>query len=211
VLVRHSHIVVKASFKPLGSLRPDKAVALTFDDGPSPANTPKVLAVLKKFRVKATFFVVGSLAERYPSLVRAVRKAGMVVANHTWSHPIRPVFARLGDERIRDEMAMCTHAVERTGPTPRLFRPSGGSISANVVKIAHALGMRVVLWSVDPKDWRRGTPPRVIAARVLDGIRPGAIVDMHDGGANGANTAKALEAIIKGIKARHLKVVALHA
>lgn len=208
---RHSHEIVESVFKPLGSLRPDKAVALTFDDGPSPPNTPKILAVLKKYHVKATFFVIGTQAKAHPEIVRAVRKAGMVVANHTWSHPIRPVFARLGDKRIHDEMAMCSQAVDAVAPMPRLFRPSGGSISPNVVRIAKRLGMRVVLWSVDPKDWRKGTPPRVITARVLDGIKPGAIVDMHDGGANGANTAEALPAIIKGIRARGLKVVALRA
>src|SRR5439155_18793527 len=139
----HSHEVVKASFRPLGSLRPDKAVALTFDDGPTPASTLKVLGVLKKFHVKATFFVIGSEAKAHPEMVRAVLKAGMVIANHTWSHPIRPVFARLGDKRIHDEMAMCTRAVEESAPTPRLFRPSGGSMSTNVVRIARQLGMRV--------------------------------------------------------------------
>jgi peptidoglycan-N-acetylglucosamine deacetylase len=208
---RYSHEVVRVSFHPLGRMRPDKAVALTFDDGPSPANTPKILAVLKQFHVKATFFLIGLNAKRYPKLVQVERNAGMAVANHTWSHPIRPTFARLGDKRIHDEIALCTSAIEEVAPTPGLFRPSGGSLSPNVVRIAKQLGMRVVLWSVDPKDWRRGTPPGVIAARVLGAIKPGAIVDMHDGGANGANTAAALPAIIKGIRARGLKVVALRA
>jgi len=185
------------------------AVALTFDDGPSPLYTPQVLAVLARYHVPATFFLVGYHVLQYPDLARAEVRAGMTVGDHSFDHPIYPPFAALTAEGITTEIARGRDALRGLTPPARLFRPPGGSYSPYVIATARRLGMRVVLWSVDPADWVIGTSSARIVARVLGAVRPGSIVIMHDGGGNRAATVAALPAIITGIRARGLRLVAL--
>ena len=185
------------------------AVALTFDDGPSPLYTPQVLAVLARYHVPATFFLVGYHVLQYPDLARAEIRAGMTVGDHSFDHPIYPPFAALTAEGITTEIARGRDALRGLTPPARLFRPPGGSYSPYVIATARRLGMRVVLWSVDPADWVIGTSSARIVARVLGAVRPGSIVIMHDGGGNRAATVAALPAIITGIRARGLRLVAL--
>jgi peptidoglycan-N-acetylglucosamine deacetylase len=191
-----------------GAPKPMRAVALTFDDGPSLA-TPHILATLKKYKVPATFFIIGTQAQHYPKLVEQEVKARHVVANHSWSHSQRPVFARLSPQTMTRELADASRLIDAKGPKPRLFRPPGGSISPGVVAAAKKLGMRTVLWSVDPKDWQRGRGSGSIVSGVLSRVGPGSIVLLHDGGNNAWSTAAALPAIIQGIRAKGLKLVAL--
>jgi peptidoglycan-N-acetylglucosamine deacetylase len=191
-----------------GAPKPMKAVALTFDDGPSLA-TRHILATLKKYKVPATFFIVGTQAQRYPKLVVQEAKEGHVLANHSWSHPQRPVFARLSGPVMTKELIDAQRVIDAHGPKPKLFRPPGGSLSAEVVGAAKRHGMRTVLWSVDPKDWQRGRGSASIVSDVLSRVGPGSIVLLHDGGNNAWSTAAALPAIIEGIRAKGLKLVAL--
>ena len=185
-------------------------VALTFDDGPSPLYTPQVLDVLRRYQTPATFFVVGYHALQYPDLVRAEARAGMTVGDHSFDHPNYPPFAALTTGQIDTEIARGRDALRGLAPPPRLFRPPGGSFSPYVEAAAHRLGLRVTLWSVDPTDWAVGVSSGQIVARVLGAVRPGSIVIMHDGGGNRAATVAALPAIIAGIRARGLRLVALH-
>lgn len=185
------------------------SVALTFDDGPSPLYTPEVLAVLRRYRVPATFFLVGYHALQYPDLVRAEARAGMAVGDHSFDHPLYPPFAALTAEQITTEIARGRDALGGLTPPVRLFRPPGGSYSPYVVAAARRLGLRVVLWSVDPADWLPGASAARIVARVLGAVRPGSIVILHDGGGNRAATVAALPAIVEGIRARGLRLVAL--
>ncbi len=185
-------------------------VALTFDDGPSPLYTPQVLDVLERYHTPATFFVVGYHALQYPDLVRAEVRAGMTVGDHSFDHPNYPPFAALTAARIDTEIAQGRNALRGLAPPPRLFRPPGGSFSLYVEATAHRLGLRVTLWSVDPTDWAAGVSSGQIVARVLGAVRPGSIVIMHDGGGNRAATVAALPAIIAGIRAKGLRLVALH-
>lgn len=185
-------------------------VALTFDDGPSPLYTPRVLAVLRRYHAPATFFVVGYHALQYPDLVRAEARAGMTVGDHSFDHPNYPPFAALTAEQIDTEIAQGRNALHGLAPPPRLFRPPGGSFSLYVEAAAHRLGLRVTLWSVDPTDWATGVSSEQIVTRVLGAVRPGSIVIMHDGGGNRAATVVALPAIIAGIHAKGLRLVALH-
>jgi len=207
-----SHKLVSTRFYPSGGhARVEPAVALTFDDGPSPQHTPLILAKLRKLHVQATFFVVGYLADQYPSLVRQELRAGMAVGNHSYNHPEVPPFDELPQRLIDDEIALGEQSLSRAGARPRLFRPPGGSFSRTVVGAAETLDQRVVLWSVDPGDWQPGVKPKQIVQRVLAAVRPGSIVILHDGGGDRSATAAALPAIVKGIRRKGLRLVAIAA
>lgn len=205
-----SHKLVSVRFDPSGSpFRVDRAVALTFDDGPSPQYTPRILATLRRLHVRATFFCIGYLADQYLDLVRAELRSGMTVGNHSYNHPEVPPFDQLPPRLVDDEIALGAQSLRRAGADPMLFRPPGGSFSTAVVGAAEQQGERIVLWSVDPRDWQPGISARQIARNVLSAIRPGAIVELHDGGGDRNATLAALPAIIKGIRHRHLRLVAL--
>jgi peptidoglycan/xylan/chitin deacetylase (PgdA/CDA1 family) len=206
-----SHELVSSTFRPTGPARPQRAVALTFDDGPSPTYTPRILARLAKLHARATFFVIGYLAKAYPSLVRREARAGMAIGNHSYNHPDVPPFDQLPLPLIRDEIALGDQTLGRLGVDTRLFRPPGGGSSTQVVQTAAALGQRVVLWSVDPTDWQPGTTANQIVKRVLAAVRAGSIVELHDGGGDRAATLAALPAIVRGIRARGLRLVTLTA
>ena len=168
-----SHELVSSRFEPTGPARPQRAVALTFDDGPSPEYTPRILARLAKLHVPATFFVIGYLVAEYPSLVRREARMGMVVGNHSYNHPEVPPFDQLPLPLLRDEISLGDDALAALGLRTRLFRPPGGGTASRLVDTAAALDQRVVLWSVDPTDWEPGITAKEIARRVLANVRPG--------------------------------------
>jgi peptidoglycan/xylan/chitin deacetylase (PgdA/CDA1 family) len=202
-----SHKLVSARLLPFHSV-PERAVALTFDDGPGPY-TPAILRELQKLHVKATFFDIGFEADMYPGIVQAEADAGMTVGNHTYNHPEVPPFEQLPRRLLADEIALGAASIRRAGVEPKLFRPPAGSVSAKVVDAANAEQERVILWSVDPRDWVAGTTPAAIAHAVLRAVRPGAIVDLHDGGGDRTATLRALPAIVKGIRKRHLRLTTI--
>jgi peptidoglycan-N-acetylglucosamine deacetylase len=179
------------------SQRAARIVRLTFDDGPVRANTPRVLNVLSNYRVKATFFVIGQRARRYPRLVKREFREGHSVQNHTYTHPD---LTTLGNARIRRELRATNRAIEAAGvPRPYRFRPPKGVTNARVRGVGASLGLIQTLWSVDPHDWAN-PPASVICRRVVTNVRPGSIVLLHDGSA--ANTVEALPCIIKRLRGR---------
>jgi len=204
-----SHELVSARFRPSGEARVEKAVALTFDDGPSPDFTPRILAILKRRHVPATFFTIGYLVDRFPEVVVGERRAGMTVGNHTYNHPEVPPFAELPEALVQDEIDLGAQSLARAGVHAQLLRTPGGSFSPATVRVTERLGERIVLWSVDPTDWRDGTTAKQIVRRVLAAVRPGSIVILHDGGGDRSATVAALPAIIKGIRHRKLRLVAI--
>jgi peptidoglycan/xylan/chitin deacetylase (PgdA/CDA1 family) len=204
-----SHELVSARFEPSGGARVERAVALTFDDGPWPVTTPRILTILRRQHAPATFFVIGYLADRFPGLVARERAEGMTVGNHTYNHPQVPPFGQLPRALVRVQIALGAESIRRAGVSPRLMRPPGGSFSPTTVAVARSLGERVVLWSVDPADWRPGTTARQIVKRVLNAVRPGSIVILHDGGGDRSATVAALPAIIRGIRRKGLRLVAI--
>ena len=202
-----SRKTVATVFRPTGTLRVPRAVALTFDDGPWPGTTMQVLELLNAAHVRATFFLIGRQARRHPELVRAEVASHMQVECHSWSHP-QP-FAKLPPERIRQEVELGRDALEQLGVRPTLFRPPGGSLSPQVLSTVRDEDMRSVIWSVDPQDWKAGTTSQQIVQRVLAAVRPGSIILLHDGGGNRSATVAALPQILAGIRARGLQLTVL--
>jgi peptidoglycan/xylan/chitin deacetylase (PgdA/CDA1 family)/sulfur carrier protein ThiS len=189
--------------EPSGAWHVSKAVALTFDDGPS-TYTRRVLAILERMHARATFFVVGRSAERFPRLVRREVALGMQVGNHSYSHPYSPPFDRRPRSRIVEEIARGADVLAPLGARPTVFRPPGGSYSDTVLEVGRSLGERVVLWSVDPEDWRSDRTAKELTHRVLENVHAGSIVVLHDGGGDQSATVQALPGIVRGIRAKGL-------
>jgi peptidoglycan/xylan/chitin deacetylase (PgdA/CDA1 family)/sulfur carrier protein ThiS len=210
VVGRISGQVASLRYIPTG--RPDvhRQVALSFDDGPWPTSTRRIVKILKHHHVKATFFMIGENVARWPAIARDVVRAGMTVGNHSWDHPETPTFADLEPHRLMTELTRTNDALRSVGvKAPFLFRPPGGSWDAGVVQAAQEQGLRVVNWNVDPQDWRASLSAKEIAKRVLSNVRPGSIVDLHDGGGNQSATVKALPMIIKGLRKHGYHLVAI--
>ncbi len=128
------------------------SVALTYDDGPSPRNTPALLDLLAAHNVCATFFLIGEHVRKYPDLARRVASAGHVIGNHTMMHPN---LARKSLRRVREELTLCQSMIEdTTGVTPRLFRPPYGARRPDVLRTARSLGLVPVMWNVTAQDWK---------------------------------------------------------
>jgi peptidoglycan/xylan/chitin deacetylase (PgdA/CDA1 family) len=206
---RVSGKLVSSVFQPTGPTSTPPAVALTFDDGPNPVYTPQIVAILQKFHVPATFFTIGYEVAEHPELVQAELKAGMEVGNHSWDHPTTPPFKKLPVKKMRSEMRDANIALDQAGDTAKLFRPPGGSFSNRVIGMASKLGMRVVLWSIDPQDWRNDATAKGIVQGVLGSVHAGSIVLLHDGGGYQDATVKALPKIIKGIRKLGLRLVSI--
>jgi peptidoglycan/xylan/chitin deacetylase (PgdA/CDA1 family) len=127
-------------------------IALTYDDGPNPAATPQLLEVLARHNARATFFVIGAHARRYPELVRAVHAAGHLLGNHTMTHPW---LAWQSARVIREELSGCSKLIEDlTGAPVRFLRPPHGARRPAVMRIAHQLGMETVQWNIIAHDWQ---------------------------------------------------------
>jgi peptidoglycan/xylan/chitin deacetylase (PgdA/CDA1 family) len=203
---RRSGKVVSSLFRPTGPTEQPPAVALTFDDGPHPRHTLEVLRVLRRLNARATFYVLGGLAARYPEVVERLRAAGMEVANHSMTHPYRSPFGRLPDADVVAEVRGATRVLNDLGIQPATFRPPGGSWSDRTVRLAEDMGQRTVLWSVDSRDWTGATAAQ-IARAVLQDVRPGAIILLHDGGGDRSATVEALPRIIRGLRQMDLRLV----
>jgi peptidoglycan-N-acetylglucosamine deacetylase len=175
-------------------------VALTFDDGPHSSYTPRVLDILRKRGVKATFFQVGSRIATYPGVTRRVRAEGHRVANHTWNHESLP---SLTDDGIRATLRRTNNVVTSLGlPRPTLVRPPYGATSSRVRSVIEDLGMHQVLWTIDPQDWRTGRSASTIANAVLGSLHNRGNILLHDGVGNSPATIAALPRIIDGARAR---------
>jgi peptidoglycan-N-acetylglucosamine deacetylase len=174
------------------------SVALTFDDGPNPGYTEPVLAILQRYRVRATFFLVGREVARHPALAQQIVQAGHVIGNHTHNH--RTAYS--SPEAARAEIEAAAKAMlEATGQETRLFRPPGGRLNNGLADFALAQGYTVVSWSVQSNDWNQNTA-KAIEQNVLESVQPGAIILLHDGGGDRSQTVAALPAIIEGLQTR---------
>ncbi len=178
-----------------------RAVALTFDDGPHPQYTAQLLAILKRYDVQATFFVVGAMAERRPDLIKEIHAAGHVIGNHTYDHVN---LTRIPPNLIETEWRACDDVVESIlGLRMAYCRPPGGDYNTKVITAAMREGLTTVLWTDNPGDYARPSD-RVIERRVLDRIAPGGIILLHDGV---RQTLDVLPQIIEALQAKGYRFV----
>src|SRR5881392_3544051 len=153
-------------------------IAITFDDGPSPTLTPKLLDILAAHHIKATFFVIGENVVEHPEIVARAAREGHEIGNHSWSHPN---FGKMSDQGVRSQLQRTDDAIKNaTGQRPTLLRPPYGSITEREKRWIHdEFGYDIILWDVDPLDWKR-PGPAVVRNRILKETRPGSIVLSHD-------------------------------
>jgi peptidoglycan/xylan/chitin deacetylase (PgdA/CDA1 family) len=177
-----------------GSPGRGKKLALTFDDGPNDPYTLRLLDLLAKRDVQATFFLIGRYAKQRPDIVREIARRGHVIGNHTFTHP-RLIF--LPAARVRREIVQCREAItEAVGEHSNLFRPPWGGRRPGTFRLVRQLGLEPIMWNVTGYDWNA---PSVedIEQKVASKIRGGNVVLLHDGGhaAFGADRSKTVEAV----------------
>jgi peptidoglycan/xylan/chitin deacetylase (PgdA/CDA1 family) len=177
-------------------------IAMTFDDGPNATLTPKLLDILAAHHIKATFFVIGENVAQHPEVVARAAREGHEIGNHSWSHPN---FGKMSDDAVRRELRRTDDAIKSaTGTGPTLMRPPYGSLTARQKRWIHdEFGYQIILWDVDPLDWKR-PGAAVVCNRILKETRPGSIVlshDIHPG------TIEAMPSTFDQLEARGLKFV----
>lgn len=179
-----------------------RAVALTFDDGPHPVWTPKILDELRAAGVRATFCLVGRQAEKHPDLVARIVREGHTLCNHSWNHELD--LGTRSEAAIRANLQRTNKAIRQAVPGAkiRFFRQPGGNWTPAAVNVAKELGMISLHWAVDPRDWA-GPSADVIEQRVAEKAKPGAIVLLHDGGGDRSATLAACPGIVRTLKQKY--------
>ena len=177
-------------------------IAMTFDDGPSAKLTPELLDILAARQIHATFFVIGKNASAHPEILQRAVREGHEIGNHSWSHP---AFRKMSDESVRAELQKTDEAIRSAlGGGPVLMRPPYGSITARQKRwINERFGYRIILWDVDPLDWKR-PGPTVVANRIVKEARPGSIILSHE---IHPATIKAMPETLDGLHAKGFQFV----
>lgn len=177
-------------------------IAITFDDGPHPQNTPRLLDILAARNVKATFYVIGRSVDLHPGVLRRTVAEGHEIGNHSHTHRL---LSKLSESEVRQEMQRCQDAVGRAaGVRMRTMRPPYGGLLQSQREMVHReFGYPTILWSVDPLDWKR-PGPSVVTSRILAGTTAGGIVLAHD---LHSQTVDAMPATLDGLLRRGFKFV----
>ena len=185
-----------------GLARGTKQIALTYDGGPNDPHTLRLLEILARHEVKATFFLIGHYVSQRPDIAREVAKAGHVIGNHTFTHPLL-IFKSAAE--IRRELSSCRAAIrDAIGEHSNLFRPPFGGRRPATLSIARELGLEPIMWNVTGYDWN-APPAAVIQQKVTKQIRGGDVILLHDGGhkqmgADRSQTVQATDHLIKKYK-----------
>ncbi len=179
-----------------------KYVALTFDDGPHPTYTPKILDILKKHNAKATFFVLGSRVKSHPSIVARTVNEGSEVGVHTWNHPN---LTKCSPSKVRKEIGDTLKVIQAASNyTPRTMRPPYGAVNANLVGMfAAEYNLSTIMWSIDTNDWRKPGIQKVINEAV-NKAQPGSIILIHD---IHGSSYEAVDGIVTGLIKRGYSLV----
>lgn len=181
-----------------------RLVAITFDDGPWPSQTSRILATLRKHNAHATFFILGNLARAHPALVREILQQDSEVGLHSWNHEN---LAHLSGAAVTANMARTQAQVQAlTGKPVHLMRPPYGALSGVATRALKAAGYRIILWSADTSDWRR-PGANTIYSRLMRGARSGAIILCHDGGGSRTGTIAAVARAVPALQARGYQLV----
>lgn len=159
--------------------RGSKQIALTFDDGPNDPHTLKLLDVLSKHSVHATFFLIGRYVRQRPEIAAEIARRGHVIGNHTFTHPLLILRSA---SRIRTELLQCRAAIhDAVGEHSNLFRPPWGGRRPAVFRISRQMGLEPVMWNITGYDWK-GPSPDFIEHKIAPRIRGGNVILLHDGG-----------------------------
>jgi peptidoglycan-N-acetylglucosamine deacetylase len=178
-------------------------IALTFDDGPNNKHTPQILDILRKYNVKGTFFVLGIQVRDHPAILRRIVEEGHEIGNHTYGHP---QLKRLTEERVRQELVSTQEEIQKAvGLTPKFLRPPYGAFKNESIPLFDELGFRLILWSVDTKDWKKKSGEAIIQTVSRD-TKNGSIILFHD---SKAETVRVLPQIIEDILARGFQPVTI--
>jgi peptidoglycan/xylan/chitin deacetylase (PgdA/CDA1 family) len=175
-------------------------VAMTFDDGPHPKLTPRLLDLLKERGIKATFFVIGKCVAEFPDIAKRIVDEGHEIANHSWSHPQLP---KLSPAAFTAEITQTNDAIQQaTGVRPVTMRPPYGAINPTLTKrLNEEYGLSVILWSVDPQDWKIRKSDHV-SSHIIKNAAPGSIILAHD---IHASTIDAMPAALDALQAKGYK------
>ncbi len=185
-----------------------RGVALTFDDGPDPKTTPRVLDALDAADAKATFFVIAHKAEAHPELVREIVRRGHQVGLHGYAHD--RFFSLRSEERVRDDLERGMRVLEEiTGERPLFFRPPIGHTNPIIARVTDALDLVTVGWTVSARDGLKDAVPRAVVNRVQRGLYDGAIVLMHDASERGSHVPAGVIALPEVLKAADREQLAL--
>lgn len=188
-----------------------KQIALTYDDGPNDPHTLRLLEVLARHNVRATFFLIGRYLQQRPEIAREIVKAGHIVGNHTFTHPLLTLKSAA---EVRQELSGCHSALQDAiGEHSNLFRPPFGGRRPAVLRIARELGLKPVMWNVTGYDWN-APPAEVIERKVAKQIRGGDVILLHDGGhkhmgADRSQTVLATNHLIKRYHAERFEFVTI--
>jgi peptidoglycan-N-acetylglucosamine deacetylase len=188
-----------------------KRVALTFDDGPSPVWTPKILDELKNAGVKATFFMVGHHVQKYPEVARRVAQEGHTIGNHGYAHSVILYYT---PAEIEEEIKYTEHVIrEVTGQTTRMFRPPKAWVRRSTKEQVKALGYDIVLWSLNSKDWVSFHHKRIVSY-LARRVRNGDILLFHDSGhvfgtegGDRTQTVKAISLLVRTLREKGFEFV----
>lgn len=179
----------------------EKKVAISFDCAWDDQETPKLLDILNRYNVKASFFVVGAWADRYPKSMQSIASAGHEIGNHSNTHPHMPKLSR---NAMLAQIIDCNQKIKTiTGTEPVLFRPPYGDCNAALVETAGSVRMYCIEWNIDSFDWKNPAP-RQIVERVTTQVKPGSIILFHNGA---LNTVTALPEILSSLRAQGYAMV----
>ncbi len=182
----------------------ENKIALTFDDGPHPKYTPEIIELLDKYDIKATFFIVGKNAKENPDILRQIVDAGHEIGNHTVSHID---FNKSSYDKIKKEILECNETILEIGEySTKLLRPPGGAVNKKVRQIAKSEGFKIILWSVDTRDWAHISVEKM-TDNIMTNVKSGSIILFHDYISRKSPTPETLDIVIPMLLEKGYKFV----